>query len=71
VRLFPPGSDDPRTVHGAGYATLFLFYVATMGLMVYGAAVLQTLRVLSALAAGYVVGAEALFWTAVALPVSD
>ena len=70
MRLFPQGSGDPRTVHGAGYATIFLLYVATMGLLVYGPAVLQTLRGLSALAAGYVVGAEALFWTAVALPVS-
>jgi MFS family permease len=32
--------------------------------------VLQTLRGISALAAGYVVGAEALFWTAAALPVA-
>ena len=69
-RLFPRGSGDPRTVHGAGYATLFLLYLATMGLLVYGPAVLQTLRSLSALAAGYVVSAEALFWTATALPVS-
>jgi MFS family permease len=45
VRLLPRGSGDPRTVQGAGYATLFLFYVATMGLTVYGPAVLQTLRV--------------------------
>ena len=70
VRLFPHGSGDPRTVHGAGYATIFLLYVATMGLLVYGPAVLQTLRGLSALSAGYVIGAEALFWTIVALPVS-
>jgi hypothetical protein len=70
VRLFPHRSGDLRTVHGAGYATIFLLYVATMGLSVYGPAVLQTLRGLSALAAGYVVGAEALFWTIVALPVS-
>jgi hypothetical protein len=70
LRLFPLGSGDPRTVHGAGYTTLFLFYVATMGLLVYGPAVLQTLRGLSALVAGYVVGAEALFWTAVSLPVA-
>jgi hypothetical protein len=68
--LFPKGSHDPRTVHGAGYATVFLLYLATMGLLVYGPAVLQTLRGLSALAAGYVVSAEALFWTATALPVS-
>jgi MFS family permease len=70
VGLFPKGSDDPRTAHGAGYATIFLLYVATMGLLVYGPAVLQTLRGLSALMAGYIVGAEALFWTATALPVS-
>jgi len=70
IRLFPRRSGDPRTVHGAGYATLFLLYVATMGLTVYGPAVLQTLRGLSALAAGYVVSAEAFFWTAVALPVA-
>jgi hypothetical protein len=70
ARLFPLGSSDPRTVHGAGYATLFLFYAATLGLTVYGPAVLQTLRGLSALAAGYVVSAEALSWTATALPVA-
>jgi MFS family permease len=70
VRLFPRGSGDPATVQGAGYATMFLLYVAAMGLTVYGPAVLQTLRGLSALAAGYVVGAEALFWTAVSLPVA-
>lgn len=70
VRLFPHGSGDPRTVHGAGYATLFLLYVATMGLLVYGPAVLQTLRGLSALTAGYVVGAEALSWTVVSLRVA-
>ena len=69
-RLFPLGSGDPRTVHGAGYATIFLLCVATMGLSVYGPAVLQTLRGLSALAAGYVVGAEAVLWTAVSLPVA-
>lgn len=70
VRLFPLGSGDPRTIHGAGYATLFLYYLATMGLTVYGPAVLQSLRGLSALAAGYVVSSEAFFWTAVSLPVA-
>jgi hypothetical protein len=70
VRLLPRGSGDLRTVQGAGYATLFLFYVAAMGVTVYGPAVLQTLRGLSPLEAGYVVSAEALFWTAVALPVA-
>ncbi len=70
VRLLPRGSGDLSTAHGAGYATMFLLNAAAMGLPVYGPAVLQTLRGLSALAAGYVVGAEALFWTAAALPVA-
>jgi MFS family permease len=70
VRLLPRGSSDLRTIHGAGYATMFLLNAATMGLLVYGPAVLQTLRGLSALAAGYVVGAEAVFWTAASLPVA-
>jgi MFS family permease len=70
VRLLPRGSGDLRTAHGAGYATMFLLNAAAMGLPVYGPAVLQTLRGLSALAAGYVVGAEALFWTLAALPVA-
>lgn len=70
VRLLPRGSGDLRTPHGAGYATMFLLNAATMGLPVYGPAVLQTLRGLSALFAGYVVGTEALFWTAASLPVA-
>jgi MFS family permease len=70
VRLLPRGSGDLRTIRGAGYATMFLLNAAAMGLTVYGPAVLQTLRGLSALGAGYVVGAEALFWTIASLPVS-
>jgi MFS family permease len=70
VRLLPRGSSDLRTPHGAGYATMFLLNAAGMGLPVYGPAVLQTLRGLSALMAGYVVGAEALLWTAASLPVA-
>ncbi len=70
VRLLPRGSGDLSTAHGAGFATMFLLNAATMGLPVYGPAILQTLQGLSALLAGYVVGAEALLWTAAALPVS-
>lgn len=70
VRLLPRGSSDLRTAHGAGYATLFLLNAASMGLPVYGPAILQTLHGLSALMAGYVVSAEALFWTLVSLPVA-
>jgi MFS family permease len=70
VRLLPDGSDDLRTAHGAGYATLFLLNTATTGLLVYGPAILQTVQGLSALGAGYVVGAETLFWTLSSLPIS-
>ena len=70
VRLLPRGSGDLSTAHGAGFATMFLLNAAAMGLPVYGPAILQTLQGLSALLAGYVVGAEALLWTAAALPVS-
>jgi MFS family permease len=70
VKLLPRGSGDLRTVHGAGYATIFLLTASGMGLPVYGPAILQTLRGLSALVAGYVVGAEALFWTLASLPVA-
>jgi MFS family permease len=70
ARLLPRGSGDPRTVPGAGYVTMFLMNAASMCLPVYGPAVLQTLRGVSALVAGYVVGAEALLWTIAALPVA-
>jgi MFS family permease len=70
VRLLPEGASDLRTAQGAGFATLFLLNAATMGLPVYGPAILQTVQGLSALAAGYVVGAEAVFWTASSLPVA-
>lgn len=70
VRLLPRGSADLRTSHGAGYATMFLLNFAAQGLPVYGPAVLQTLRGVSALFAGYVIGSEALFWTAASLPVA-
>ena len=49
VRLLPRGSGDLSTAHGAGYATMFLLNAAAMGLPVYGPAILQTLRGLSAL----------------------
>lgn len=70
VRLLPVGSNDLRTIPGAGLATMFLLTAASMGFSVYGPQILQTLRGYSALFAGYVVAIEALAWTAAALPVA-
>lgn len=71
VRLLPRGTSDLRTVCGSGYAAMFALTAASMGLTVYGTAVLQQLRGLSALWAGYVNGAEALGWTLTALLVAS
>lgn len=70
VRLLPLASGDLSSVAGAGYATMFLMTAASMGFSIYGPAILQTLHGLSATAAGYVIGAEALAWTAAALAVT-
>ncbi len=63
VRLLPRGAGNMRTVGGAGYATLFALVASSMGLLVYGPAILQQLHGLSPLWAGYVVAAQALAWT--------
>ncbi|HZZ34819.1 MAG TPA: MFS transporter [Caulobacteraceae bacterium] len=70
VRLLPRGAGSLNTAPGAGYATQFLLTAASMGYSVYGPAILQRLGGLSALAAGYVVAAEAFAWTAAALVIS-
>ncbi len=70
VRLMPRGSGDVRGGVGAAYAAMFALMAASMGLTVYGPAILQTLRGLSPLWAGYVVGAEALAWTLAAVAVA-
>jgi hypothetical protein len=71
VRLLPRGSSDLRTASGAGYAASFLMTAASMGYSVYGPALLQTLAGLKALAAGYVVALEAVFWTVAGLLVTN
>jgi MFS family permease len=70
VRLLPVSSGDFRTIGGLGFATMFLMTAASMGFTVYGPAILQTTRGYSALAAGYVIGVEALAWTASALAIA-
>lgn len=71
VRLLPVSSGDLGSVAGLGFATMFLMTAASMGFTVYGPAILQATRGYSALGAGYVVGVEALAWTAAALAVSN
>lgn len=71
VRLLPHRAADLKTIVGSGYAAMFALTAASMGLSVYGPAILQTLRGLSPLWAGYVIGAEALGWTVCALLVAD
>ena len=71
VRLLPHRAGDVRTVVGSGYAAMFALTAVTMGLSVYGPAILQGLRGLSPLWAGYVIAAEALGWTVCALLVAE
>ncbi len=70
VRLLPRGAGNLKTICGSGYASLFALTAASMGLIVYGPAILQTVRGLSPLSAGYVVAVQAMAWTVVGLAVS-
>lgn len=70
VRLLPKGAGNLASIPGAGFATMFLLTVASMGYAIYGPAILQQLAGLSALQAGYVVAVEALAWTALGLLVA-
>ncbi|HEY9236135.1 MAG TPA: MFS transporter [Phenylobacterium sp.] len=70
VRLLPRGSGSMMSIPGAGFATMFLMTVASMGFAIYGPAILQTLAGLSALTAGYVVAVESVAWTVLGLAVA-
>lgn len=71
VRLLPLAAGDLSSPAGAGYATMFLMTVASMGFAIYGPAILQTLHGLSATGAGYVISAESLAWTVAGLAVTQ
>jgi hypothetical protein len=71
VRLLPRQAGDVRTVVGAGYSAMFWMTAASMGFAVYGPAILQTLRGLSPLWAGYVIGVESIAWTLAAFAVAS
>ncbi|MDP3173515.1 MAG: MFS transporter [Phenylobacterium sp.] len=69
--LFPRSASDLRTVVGAGYFAFFVQAAASIGFSVYGPAFLQSLHGLGALSAGYMIGLEAIGWTAAALVVAN
>jgi MFS family permease len=71
VRLLPHRAGDLRTVVGAGYAAMFWMTAASMGFAIYGPPILQTLRGLSPLWAGYVIGVESIAWTFAAVAVAS
>ena len=70
IRLLPAGSGDIRSPTGAGYAALFALTATPIGFMIYGPAILQTMRGLTPLWAGYVIGAHAMAWTMAAFAVA-
>ena len=70
VRLLPHRAGDLRTVVGTGYLAIFASTAAAMPITVYGPAILQQLRGLTPIEAGYAIAAEACMWTVMAFAVS-
>lgn len=70
VRMFPHRAGSLRTTAGLGYAAMFALFASSMGLIVYASPILQVIRRLSPMSAGYVVAAEALAWTLTAFTVT-
>ncbi len=69
-RLLPAEATRLATPAGAGYASTFSLSAAGAVITVYGAAMLQVFYGLTPLGAGYVISAEAMSWTVVAVLVS-
>lgn len=70
VRLLPHRAGDLRTETGTAYAAMFGLAAGTMGIPVYGPALLQELHGLSPLWAGYTIALESLAWTMAAFAVA-
>jgi MFS family permease len=70
VRLLPHRAGDLMTVVGSGYAAMFWLTAASMGFAIYVPPILQELRGMTPLWAGYVIGVESLAWTLAALAVA-
>ena len=65
--LLPRSAADPRGAIGAGLLMIASLGAATASFTVYGPAIMQALYGASPVVAGYVLGGEALAWTATAL----
>jgi predicted MFS family arabinose efflux permease len=68
--LLPPRAGDLTTIVGSGYAAMFWLTAASMGFAIYAPPILQLLRGMSPLWAGYVIGVESLARTLAALAVA-
>lgn len=65
--LLPRKATDPRTAIGAGLLMMFCLQASTVAFSIYGPALMQALRHVRPVVAGYVLGITALSWTAAAL----
>jgi MFS family permease len=70
ARLLPRRAANLKTVVGRGYAAMFALTAASVGLMVYGPALLQQVGGLSPLAGAYLVVAHGAAWSVTAIWVS-
>ena len=70
VRMFPHRAGSLRTTAGLGYTAMFALFASSMGLIVFAPPILQAMRRLSPMSAGYVVAAQALAWTLTAFAVA-
>jgi MFS family permease len=70
VRLLPHRAWDLSTIVGSGYFAMFAMTAATMGFAIYAPPILQQLRGLSPLWAGYTIAAESAAWTLAAMLVA-
>ena len=69
-RILPLDAARPMSLVGSGYLAMFALTAASMGLSAYGPAILQILRGLTPLAAGYAVASMAACWTLSAMLVA-
>ncbi len=70
VRLLPRDAVNLKTVVGRGYAAMFGLTTASVGLLIYGPALLQQLRASSPIEGAYLIVAHAAGWSAMAIWVS-
>jgi MFS family permease len=69
--LLPRSAGDPASPLGSGLAIVFCLAAASVSYTVYGPAIFQALYGASPVVAGYILGCEALAWTAAALVIAS